>query len=86
MSDSNNLLKNISSDPLQMKQFILNLITPECKEVANGLFDCLENKLQTFDLKGGKFEDVEKRINETIIPECFNNFNLDDCLAKNDKI
>jgi hypothetical protein len=78
-------LSDLSNDPQQMKSFIMNLITPECKDIANRLFDCLEDKLQHMDSKG-KFEDIEKNVNEKIIPECFNNFNLDECLTKFDKI
>jgi hypothetical protein len=73
----NKIIKDLNST-CDMKELILELINPECKEVASDLFHCLENKVKNFDFKG-KLEDIESQLNQQ---DCFSNFNLDECLNK----
>jgi hypothetical protein len=69
----------------EMIQFILNSINPECKEIGEGYFNCIENKIKGFNSKSD-MRDIEQKLNDTIIPSCMSNFNLFECLEQNKKL
>jgi hypothetical protein len=75
---------NKTTSPEEARQIMINLIVPECRDIAKNFFQCLENKIERLDPKTTKYEDMEKKLNETFVPECMNSYNLEDCLKKYD--
>jgi hypothetical protein len=76
---------NKTTTPQEARQLIVNQIIPECRDIGNNFFQCLEKKLEKVDAKTTKFDQIEKMLNEGFIPECRNSFNLEECLKKNGK-
>jgi hypothetical protein len=73
---------NNTSTPQEARQLIVNQLIPECREVGNNFFQCVEKRLETLDPKLTKYEDVERKIEESFLPECMKSFNLEECLNK----
>jgi hypothetical protein len=80
------LLKDLNktTSPEEARNLMLNLIVPECKDIAKNFFMCLESRIERLDPKSTKYEEMEKKLNETFVPECMNNYNLEECLKKYD--
>jgi hypothetical protein len=88
MSSDNNAFANGLNDnttPEQARQFIVNQLVPECREIGNNFFSCLEKRIATLDPKTTSYEEMEKKMGESFIPECMKTFDLDSCLNKNSK-
>ncbi len=66
------------------KELALKGIIPECREIANKFFNCIEENLKPYG-KDGKlltYKELEKDLNDRVIPFCLNKHNLNECLNK----
>lgn len=73
--------------PEKAKEMLLQAVRPECRNTASNFFACVEDKIKTLDEKESSNQAIiEKKIAEKIIPDCMNNYDLESCLAKYDKI
>ena len=64
------------------KELALKGIIPECREIANQLFNCIEENLKPYG-KDGKlltYKELEKDLNERVIPMCMKQYDLNSCL------
>lgn len=72
-----------TASPEDAKKLVLNSIVPECRSIAGNFFDCVETKFKTIDPKAStNFEQVEKQLNESIVPDCMRQYDLESCLKK----
>ena len=79
-----NLNKDIKENINNAKNLSLKGIFPQCRTIANNFFNCIENNLIPFN-KDGKnytYDELEKDLNERVIPFCLNKYNLNECLNK----
>lgn len=82
-NDEEFMKKLDTASPEEAKNLVISSIVPECRPVATKFFDCVENYFKTIDTKeSSKFEQVEKMLNETIVPECMKKHDLESCLKK----
>ena len=73
------------SDMESAKRDVINSLPEECRTVGTGFFQCLEksaNDAQSRDLKEDKYQDF---MVGTAVPNCLKEYNLEDCLEKNEK-
>lgn len=66
------------------KELALNGIIPECREIANNFFNCIEENLKPYGKDGTllTYKELEKDLNERVIPFCLNKYNINECLKK----
>lgn len=83
MSDFDKKLEN--ANPEQAKQMLIDSLTPQCKEVGKGFFNCVESHLLSLTNKESEdYTGIEKKMVSEYVPSCMSKFNLEDCLAKYD--
>ena len=77
-----NLNKDIKENINNAKNLSLKGIFPQCRSIANNFFNCIENNLIPFnkDGKNYSYEELEKDLNERVIPMCMKQYDLNSCL------
>ena len=75
---------NKASSPEEARQLILNQIVPECRQVGKSFFECVENQISNLYPKDVKYEELEKKVSDFIVPDCMKRYNLEECLSKFD--
>jgi hypothetical protein len=73
---------NKTTTPEEAQQMMINLINPQCRDIAKKFFTCLDGKVASFDPEKTKYEEMEKKMNDIYVPECMNLHNLEECLKK----
>ena len=66
-----------------LKKLVIESLPQECREIGSNFFSCLEdtsNQAQISNLNEKQFETF---MTETAVPQCLKEFNLEECLAKN---
>ena len=77
---------NKDLNPEEVKKFVVDLMVPECKDVANSFFNCVETKISSFgNNENMEYVKLEKQMQTNIVPGCMKKFNLESCLDKYDK-
>jgi hypothetical protein len=66
----------------EAKDLILNSLNPNCRTVGSKFFSCVEENMKMFDNKKISFEDLEREVNNSILPKCTKEFNLEACLKQ----
>lgn len=70
----------------EAKKIVLDSINPNCKEVGNNFFTCIESRLLSLtNSANANYSDIEKKMVSEYTPQCMTKFNLEDCLSKYDK-
>lgn len=75
-----NKLENSSRE--EAKKIILDMISPECRDVGDKFFACVEEKTSGQDFSTVSFEKLESDLNDKYIPDCMSKHNLEECLNK----
>lgn len=81
-SEEEILRKLEHANPDEAKKIVLDSIIPECKDIASNFFDCVEEQFKTLDMNKVGFQDVEKMLNNEMVPKCMTKYNLESCLSK----
>jgi hypothetical protein len=77
------LMKKLeNATPDEAKNLVIQSITPQCRGVAKGFFDCIEEGLKPFEQKETDLKTMEREFNEKITPNCMKNFDLESCLKQ----
>ena len=77
---------NKDKSPEDLRKFVVDLMVPECREVANSFFNCVETKISSFgDHQNMEYAKLEKQMQSDYVPACMSKFNLESCLDKYDK-
>jgi hypothetical protein len=86
MSSNNNeqeLLKKLeSASPEEAKNLVIQSIIPQCRTVARDFFDCIEDRLKSYEQSNMDLKDMEREFNDNISPICMKNFDLESCLRQ----
>ena len=75
-----NKLENAS--PEEAKNLVVQSIIPQCRELAKGFFDCIEDKIKVYESKEMDLKQIEREFNDVISPNCMRDFNLEVCLKQ----
>ena len=73
------------SDIEQSKRDVINSLPEECRTVGTSFFQCLEKSAHDAQTKNLNEEQYQEFMVSTAVPGCLKEFNLEDCLEKNDK-
>jgi hypothetical protein len=80
MSSNNSF--NIENEQ-ELKNMVINSLPEACRNVGREFFDCLELKSQEAQSSNLNEKQFEEFMNNTAIPKCLSEFNLEECLVKN---
>lgn len=69
----------------QLKMDVVNSLPEACRELGKNFFDCLELKAQDAMNLNYNDKQYESFMNDSALPQCLNEYNLEDCLVKNQK-
>lgn len=69
----------------QTKQNVINSLPEECRDVGQKFFDCLEVNAKDAQVSNFNEKQYETFMIETAVPKCLNEYNLEECLVKNQK-
>ena len=69
----------------QTKKDVINSLPEQCREVGKSFFDCLENKAQDAQNLNYNEKQYESFMSESAVPKCLTEYNLEECLVKNQK-
>lgn len=72
-----------SDDISEVQNIILNNIKPECREVTNMYFKCMQEKVKKLsEKKKIKKEQYEEIVQNQFNPYCLKKYNFELCLTK----
>lgn len=74
--------KRKEEEKILNKETILSGIHVECKDIAKGFFECMEEKYVGLDKRYRRtLEEFEKISHKNFIPQCMDKYDIEDCLA-----
>jgi hypothetical protein len=72
--------------PEEARKFVINSITPECRELAENFFSCIEDQFKSLGAhEVTDIQAIERNLNQTIIPACSAKYDLEACIKKYDQ-
>ena len=86
MSGNNNEFNDQESQ--EIKKALIEQLPNECRSLGLKFFECIEEETSKQLPSSGEntsYEEVEKLINNSIIPICISQYNIEDCVNKNTK-
>lgn len=79
----------MSSNPVEndqeLKNMVLNSLPEQCRQIGKNFFDCLELKAKDAQNLNYNEQQFEAFMNNSGIPKCLSDFNLEECLIKYQK-
>ena len=81
---SSHQANNVDNDQ-ELKDMVINSLPEQCKTVGRSFFDCLELKAQDAQNLNYDEKQFEEYMNNSAIPKCLTEHNLEECLIKNSK-
>jgi len=75
---------NVDNDQ-ELKKMVINSLPEQCRAVGVTFFDCLELKAQDAQNLNYNEKQFEEFMNTSAIPKCLSEYNLEECLLKNQK-
>ena len=84
MNNKGNEFEEVTKNIKLGKELSLKGIILECKVIAGQFFNCIEENLKPYGNDGKllTYKELEKDLNERVIPFCLNKYNLNECLNK----
>ncbi len=73
---------NVDNDQ-ELKNMVINSLPEQCRTVGRSFFECLELKAQDAQNSNFNEKQFEEFMNTSAIPKCLNEYNLEECLVKN---
>lgn len=77
--------QNQPQNEQELKEMVINSLPEPCKKIGTDFFDCLEVKAKDVQEKLQSEKQFEEYMTNTAIPKCLSEFNLEECLVKNQK-
>ena len=75
---------NVDNDQ-ELKNMVINSLPEECRAVGKNFFECLELKAKDAQNLNYDEKQFEEFMNTSAIPKCLTEFNLEECVVKNQK-
>lgn len=74
----------------EIKNSLLNQLPSQCRDLGNKFFDCIEDQTaKELSIRGNpdnmSYEDLEKIINEKVLPTCSTQFDVEKCVNEFNK-
>ena len=84
MNNKGNEFEEVTKNIKLGKELSLKGIILECKVIAEQFFNCIEENLKPYGKDGTllTYKELEKDLNERVIPFCLNKYNINECLKK----
>jgi len=73
---------NVDNDQ-ELKNMVINSLPEQCRTVGRSFFECLELKAQDAQNLNYNEKQFEEFMNTSAIPKCLTEYNLEECLVKN---
>lgn len=76
---------NQANNDQELKNMVINSLPEACRQIGRTFFECLETRAKEVDSTITNEKQFEAFMNETAIPKCLSEYNLEECLIKNQK-